>query len=387
MYIASRFTFCLVSLSFLAVAQGAGGPDSAVVEQVRAAWQKRHALIRSFQYECDLGSSRSVPQSKAGKPSPFGPDWEKDVPNAPVLLHKAVGFTLSGEKLAYSETGDHWDEGLGSVGTSTFKGAFDGRAYRNFMYTGVVAQGFVNPASTRAAPIDAITKNRNQTAMRLWQGPSDCLNTLSYSIDRMEETGRRAFCDGFECVELSVPAKGKFPWRVLIHADPSRDYAPLEYIEENAGNVVRQLTVQYVQDTKVGWRVSAWSDISFNSKGLLTDSVVCKVKNCSINEAIPESTFMLEFPVGARVCDVTSGEKQYYTVTDSRERNVIAVSDFSRLPPGAQQRADASQSADTRLPEVSAARRVAVAVVLTAAISILLVVLVVRRFRKGVTGK
>ncbi len=326
----------LTFLPFAIADQPARGADDDVVKQVLTAWQKRTESINSFQYECALerflvkGSLRKVAGTSDRKS-------QKDIPPEDLLLRDTFTYSLSGDKMALWREGQQWDDHPDRRRLIKYTTAFDGNRYRSIEKGGELFRGS-EAAKNNADPhnidfrvlADMLTNSADQAALWLWFSPVASLERLGYSPGNMEASRLRTFCEGHACYELSLPKKRASAWRSLVYADPSRDYLPLQYVEQQSGIVRDNISIQYVSDGKVGWHVSAWKDKRFTNAGSLAESLSCEVKRCSVNEPLEDKVFTFEFPNSTRVHEVDSNK--YYVALGGGERRYISEREYGMSP-------------------------------------------------------
>jgi hypothetical protein len=114
---------------------------------------------------------------------------------------------------------------------------------------------------------------------------------------------------------------------------------PLELVVGNEGVVWRDLSIEYVPDKAVGWRVSAWNDKRFRASDVLEESRSWEVKRCSVNEPLDDGLFTFEFPKGAHVAENDGKATKYFIVLGDGERQYVSEREFIGLPPEAPRRA------------------------------------------------
>jgi hypothetical protein len=120
--------------------------------------------------------------------------------------------------------------------------------------------------------------------------------------------------DGRDCVELAIPGRSADSVTRMV-VDPSRGYAPVDIVDEYRGDVTSHLTIDYVADNRLGWRISEWEVAHFGGeRGQATLVQRGKVLRYSINRSLDEKIFQFDFPPGAEVTDYTGPRERRYVV-------------------------------------------------------------------------
>jgi len=310
--------------------RSARGADDAALKQVSAAWQKRHEGVKSFQYECALvcslpkGSRTSIADRGNAKS-------HEEVPNKDAVLPGRFTFSLCGEKIAYSEEGEQWDDISNSSRIMKIRASFD-TVYDRHLIEG--APYFPLGEITRGGkPCDTLTIHNNEMALWLWFSPVARLQRFRCPLEKMTVSQLHVSRDGHDCVEVSLP-QSSLAWKILIYADAARDYLPLQFVHQNNGRVTYDLSIQYVRDETVGWRVSAWSDKFFSTSGAVARSSCYDVKRCSINKPLDDGVFAIEFPNGTHVIEKDRGAKTFFIVLADGKRQYIPEREYGALPRG-----------------------------------------------------
>jgi len=307
----------------------ARGADDATVEQVIAAWERRRESTKCFQYECELEQSL-VKGSRDDASDGFAGARKKSVPPDDIILHRAITFSLSGEKIAYCEEGEEWDGASQSRRTTRITAAFDAVVHKQLAQSpSTVTLGRILRGGQ---PGDILTVNATQTALWLAFSPVALLERLGYYPEKMTVSRLDAFRDGHDCAELSIPRRNP-SWRALIYVDRSRGYIPLQFLEELNGVVRREVSIQYVPHEAVGSRVSAWNDKWFNGSGILNRSSSAKVKRCSINQPLGDEVFTLEFPEGTHFIEGEEETSKRFVALADGERRQISPEEYGMRGP------------------------------------------------------
>ena len=96
----------------------AAEPDLAA--QVRAAWERRSDRTKSIECDCTLETSR-FDGPRAAASDAFGPGGTPSKDRQIVPLASTFSFCRAGDKLAYREQGDAWDEFTGTRRTCRYR--------------------------------------------------------------------------------------------------------------------------------------------------------------------------------------------------------------------------------------------------------------------------
>jgi len=310
-----------------------------ILDEIHASWQKRTNSIKSFRYECRLEellakASRNLPAHRRAKKNQL----PAEVPNVDAVLQRIVTCSMAGEKIAYSEDGEEWDDSTNRIRAGTYKVAFDARNYRQLVTGSTasqpkVAQGELADKNNSGALASSLTLNVNQTAFWLWYSANDWLERRGYPPSTCKVNERRDFRDGRECVVASLRTSVPSAWKMMLYLDPVRDYLPLQMVLENDGIVRCDLSIQYAKDEKVGWRVSAWKDESFGKTGANDKSVSVEVTHFLVNEPLDDDLFTFEFPEGTQFQETSAAAPtKYYVALASGGRKEIAKREFGRPP-------------------------------------------------------
>jgi hypothetical protein len=328
-------------LPFVALDASGAADDAVTVEQILAAWKNRQEGIRSFQYECDMESSKVI------VPSLQMPD--PDAPIKRVTLRNSIVLTVVGEKMAFVKEGEWWDFGTNvkmKTGRQTL--VFDGtRGMQLFEGTPVpLAQ-----ESGHEMASDVLLRDLQLTPFWVVHSTLRMLVQYHFDLDKMRITRRDAFHDGHDCIEVAVPlgdlpglpAGVKLPdHRVQILVDPARDYLPLRYRRLVAGDLLYETTIVYVFDDRSGWVASEFHASIFDfPKKAATSSWRIDVRRRSINAEISDSTFTRKIPVGTHVVEDDGpvfsgrqgGNRRFAVQMPDGTRRSIPEHEYGWLPP------------------------------------------------------
>jgi hypothetical protein len=106
--------------------------------------------------------------------------------------------------------------------------------------------------------------------------------------------------------------------------DPSRDFVIVRCSAYRPdGQLSFRADISYKEDPRHGWIPSGWKIESFNpdGSGALHRSNAATVTDYKINPPLKQEDFHLEFPVGTRVYDSTTGE-EYIVGEDGKKRKI-----------------------------------------------------------------
>jgi hypothetical protein len=273
----------------------AADPD--IAAQVRSAWERRSECVKSFECDCALETSRFDGPHATGTDA-FGGGGTPTKDRQVVPIASKFSFCRAGDRLAYREQGNTWDEATGTLRTSKISAVYDGTRSKELFETDSLRHGTVLAG---VQPSDILTVHANLTPLWLASSPIVQLERLSgVKVEKITTTQNDVKYDGISCVEVQTPTRNP-KWRYLILVDPARDDVPLKFTQEFEGKPRRVLTMEYAAEEKLGWRPAKWYDKWFDSNGHMTQSTNGTVKRCSINTAPGEGVFQLEFPEGTEI--------------------------------------------------------------------------------------
>jgi hypothetical protein len=317
-----------VALVLMAITNSlAKGTDDTAVKQVRASWQQRERSIKCFRYDCTLECSlrKGSRNTIADRPDT---DSHEDVPKRDVVLKGTLAFSVSGNKIAYSEEGEQWNDMSNTSRIIRVRAGFDSVDDRRLVEGGRMPLGSLVHGGK---PGDTLTVQANETALWLWFSPETQLRRLAYSPEKMTVSQLHAYRDGRDCVEVSIPCNSP-SWRILVYADTSRGYLPLQFVQQDKDVVRRDVSIQYVRDEAAGWRVSAWNDKWFSRSGVMEKSSRCTVTQCTINKPLDDGVFVIEFPVGTNVDEHDGDTTKCFIARADGQREYISQREYGRLP-------------------------------------------------------
>jgi len=275
--------FVVFSVAVAAHSDSARAADHDAAD-VRAAWDKRSDKIKSFEYICELETTYYL--DPRGGPQP--PRFEK-----PVKIKSTFSFARSGEKLAYRDQEDNWNEATGIRRPTTWQAVFNGTESR------LLASDDSQAATViPGRPATILTASRPLQPIWLASEPVALLKKLGgWTGEEMTVARTAVSHDGVPCVEIMMPYG---EWRHVVLVDPVRDYVPLKFITVIDGRTREERSIEYIADAKIGWRVAKWTQPSYDENGRVISSARGTVTKCTINHAVPDEEFELEFPEGTR---------------------------------------------------------------------------------------
>jgi hypothetical protein len=311
--------------SSLAAWSAGRGADEITAKEVLAAWEKRQASVKSFQYACDV--EELVMNASQHSPEPFSASPpRKDAPKGPVSLRSIVTFAQSGEKYAYSKEGQWWDAQHNVKRTIKTKTAFDGVQRRH------ITEGLGTPLGEVSTGKSARTLMFNIEWLAFWLPTHtvEFLRRKDYDLDQMTVSRPKVVRGGHDCAELTLRhSDPRSAWVCRVYVDPSRYCLPIAYEHELRGCVTYSASFEYLRDGNDAWRVSAIRFSLFDiQSGDPETSWSYKVKRCSINEPLDHDVFKIEFPNGTPVVDLgedlfaDKSQKYYIALGDGRKRQI-----------------------------------------------------------------
>jgi hypothetical protein len=265
--------------------------DEVTVERIRDAWKARDAATRSIQYVCKLIRSEVV---VIGDEDPFVA--ANSQPNARVSYVSDLTFTVNGNKAACVHSGHlGWDSQRGGPRELVRQCIFDGK-------TGKVLYQGEDPPPAELTQGRMPDQLRNTDLQSVWLGysPEQYFRRQGfYQLKRMEIRNPGLTWEDRRVVELVIPSDATPLALCMMYVDPDKGFSPVRAIEVFKGVPRRDVTLDYVEDDRVGWRLSSWSyawgaprDVS-QSQGA--------VERCIVNEEIDDSIFGIQFPIGTHV--------------------------------------------------------------------------------------
>lgn len=282
--------------------------DDVSVESVRSAWDRRRALLRSFEYKCKLEEERIVPLDEGRPDNPFGGSVDDGKPKIAPTLRTDMTFAVSGDKMALTVTGDWWSYDTAATVPREFRVVFDGMQNRQLLSGGSIAFGEFNE---QPKPSGHLVVGVNQTPIWLASDPEKHLELYGCDLNKFQIHKESANYEGHVCVVLSF-ARSRH-WFGLIYVDPARDYVPIFFNDAYDGVIQGEVAIEYAPHKTCGYVVARWKKKQFHLSGRIENSVKGEVIGCKINESIPDSTFKLDFPVGAHILK-REGDKRTYFV-------------------------------------------------------------------------
>jgi hypothetical protein len=277
-------------------AKGAG-PS---LEQIVEAWTKRQSATKSLKFTW-----------RGERITPEGQTAEKP--------HSAL---IDGEEFAYVEDQDPYPPDIASVVLDRERGpsasdnrtssrnrpttasvpparrTFDGtstRTYRALNDRTITGVGSIQPGFQIP---DA--KGPGLEPVMLMYRPFD--PNLGGIVGRdFELAGQRGKIDGVSCVIIEKIGEPGQRLRTLYWLDPQRDCIVLRKQRTNHGRDFERMDVSYRKDPASGWVPSACKMVRLRDSGNSCQSYAATISNVSINQAIPSTEFLVDFPKGTKV--------------------------------------------------------------------------------------
>ena len=323
-------TFTAPLLFFVWTRVTADASELEVAGKVFDAWSQRPKKIRSFQYQCDLVRTKVAGDGK-GIEEPFADRGQDGASNKLEILQGRFTFTMAGEKLAYRETGDGWDEQFARKRPRNVTAIFDGDSNKSLHAAGPIPLGGITKATL---PADSLTVSTNIIAILWTHSPVRQLERQAYHVQQMTVRESHIQCDGIDCMQLSIPRGkpgSKNKWTGFVYVDPAREYLPIRFVQELNGQRRSAYSIKYVPDSQIGWRISEWTEDRFDETGRLDYTLSGRVTACMINKPVSDDTFAIEFPIGTHVVERDGVAEKYFIVEGGEQRKYIPQSEYGAL--------------------------------------------------------
>ena len=298
--------------------------DDEQTEQVRSAWELRRKRIVSLEYEFTVTDTHVFRGGRYLSEDPFAQspqlnDSSSGTPRTTLETRvHSMKYSMAGGRFAYRKEGENWDPGSPQSRTKrSYTAIFDGNTNKYLNKGGPAPTGGIRRNCRQ--PHDRLASNSNLIPLSLLYFPADLIRRVGYDPQRMKVVQSHKVRGEYDCTELLIPAVTKHPnlvspWRARVYVDATREYLPRGLVLENAGNVRRDISIEYIANEKVGWLVSHWSYNQFNSSGDVVMSSSGRVTRSSVNEPIEDSAFELTFPAGTHVEELMGDDVRKFIV-------------------------------------------------------------------------
>jgi len=318
----------LVCLAIVRIGRTDDRPK-AVVHKVLDAWNHRKMNIQSFVYRFELEWSLPVGSRNHLAPAYMRKDG-RNVPSKDVVLRSSWVCAFSSGKMMVSQRGDGWSDETDSVRAKETKASFGGSESKTLIMSPTDPFG-IGELITGDDPSDLIVNHVNLIPLWLSVCPLEQLRRMGCKTDDIECDPLPVSYDGHDGVQLRF-SSGVASRTTFVTVDPSRDSIPMRLLRERTGHRTSDLAIHYVEDARIGWRVSSWERTEFSSSGKVTDSRSCKVIECSINDPVAGELLTFQFPEGTNVLEQNGDTRKYFVALANGKRHYITEHEFGRLP-------------------------------------------------------
>lgn len=272
------------------------------VKSVRIRWAERHCVVKG---------AHTIP--------PTDPDSKgvRSFPAANVTFDTTGLLLLAGSRMRFESEGarPHWENS--ELVQRHYISTFDGE----------IAKTLKAPAATRKFPQGLILKERNNADVDTIELEPLLMHIRIHDPATSPFGGMEGFqrqpgstmIDGEEC--FAMAAGPRYLW-----VSPTKQYAIVRHELRTArGGTARQTDIRYALNGD-WWIPASWKFIKNDAEGNLASSVDGTVTETLLNAEFADAEFRIDFPVGALIQDLRSGEQ--YMVREEGERRLILNSEL-----------------------------------------------------------
>ena len=310
-----------------AFAPARAAEEEATVEAMRRAWAERRAKIESLY--CEIALEEYVvtdPPGARQKPAgPFAPPEPPSPKAKPTLtLEGNVRFWIARDKMALRLDPTWSDPDYSELGPSTRREmTFDGTVAKHMDRAEVLSMGGIAREPWLSHTFSARTELIHApyvTGVRLSIDPTVGLEVAGMGfkasdIDSGQVNIKGSWTDaaGNRLLEIKLPTST--PERQnLLHVDVSRGYLPVRIETKRREQTMILVTLTYVEDPDVGWRIAAWTESNMNSRSSRDRTRHGAVERFEVNRPIADEVFELVFPEGTHVYELIAEESNAHYV-------------------------------------------------------------------------
>jgi hypothetical protein len=134
------------------------------------------------------------------------------------------------------------------------------------------------------------------------------------------------------CVELSLSDAKKIA-TALVYVEKKEPFLPIQitfFSHKGAPLITYNFT--YKPDSKDHFVLDTWSELRFNADQVLERQVQGEVRECLLGTPIPDTDFVLKFPVGTHIIEYTTDGEKYWVQSSDDEMTEIKKEEFGSRP-------------------------------------------------------
>jgi len=231
----------------------------------------------------------------------------------PLELNSTFKLSMKGGKISMKSEGYVWSSSRSSRVFQNYSRCFNGTGNKALLEgKDIVTSGVFDH---ERQPAIELTNNTHYVPLWLAFTPAEMLSRMRFDTSHMSVSDARAFHQGKECIEVSIPRdrlKGQ------IYVDPSLGYLPVKFVEwRRAGKMRSDIELEYVENEVLGWVVSRWWSNLYDGDEKLATSLSGTVDKITLNQPISDDEFDIKFPVGTSIREIMDGKTKYFI----QERN------------------------------------------------------------------
>lgn len=296
---------CSLALAMLFASSPESDANAVTVEQVHAGWRARAQNTRYLHVTYQF--TTVVPRGSY-----------REKPADDTILRRNIEYALSGERAMFYVEGDQWDVLNRAVKSRKYRKAFNGETVRSI----TTIPGTISPfAEIYHENSPRIVYREISAAPLTWvyrplahfeAGGGD--EAWTWSVDESTLVERPPGLVSIALTEKHWPIVHYF-W-----VDPDREYIPVRWIQERAGKIAHDESIEFREDKTYGWVPAQWSNRRFREDTLVefSEAVVGDIR---VNEPLSGDMFNVQFPIGAWVNEhVSDGETKTFVVMEGSNR-------------------------------------------------------------------
>ncbi len=303
-------------------------PKSATLQAMREAWAKRTGTLDSLAIHFDIDEIiKGVGKKKATRGDAL---FAEPKPVEDLHSKVALDYYFENGKMAFnrysSKVMDLNDPTI--TRPQKIQYSFEGSKNCSLCVETLLPMGSID---VEASPSQAILTNLDYLAVSLWRDPKTVLEKIGYSYDDMVLDEKNVVLDGMPCKRVSIPRKGSKSMMSKLDVSDDGNFLPLQWQTWVNGRLQTKLTVKFVNDKQLGSRISEWSYMGHDSKGVANKTRRGKVDSFKVGEDIVDSKFEIDFPAGTHVIKTDAGKRTYFKQNGDK-LVPIEKKDFGKLP-------------------------------------------------------
>ncbi len=261
-------------------------------------WRKYDADVRTVVLDCLYERTEEAVRRADGTTTndPFAPLDALDT-KEPITLFRTVKITVSGTKIACVSKGDFWNRNSSSITDKARSVAFDGNQSVSLYNDSRLPVVMIEAGKE---PTDSLSNSAEMNPIHFAFTPLSLLKHKTYDLSQAKVKDAIVDYNGVDVVELSIPTANKLVTAsVLVEA--SFGHRILYFEHAYGGATRRSIEFQYVDNDTVGWVLSGWHSKYLQATGNVKLSITGSVIEARINEAVDDSAFAVDIPVGAHI--------------------------------------------------------------------------------------